>query len=222
MLISQRQCKRIIEEEENKPYFEELIERLLREEQDYRIVPSKNKWFACFNEVDFGEIKVVILGQDPYPGTGQANGFAFSVDSGQKIPSSLKNIYKELSTDLGYDIPSHGNLNKWAIQGVLLLNTVLTTKEGEGNGHQNYGWETFTDNIIQRLGSREKELVFILWGESAKSKERLISNENHLIIKSSHPSRRSVYRSFWGSKPFSRANIFLEEHGQEKIDWQIE
>ena len=167
-------------------------------------------------------VKVVILGQDPYHGVGQAHGFSFSVKKGVRTPPSLLNIYKELHDDLGLYIPNNGNLIKWADQGVLLLNSTLTVRAHQANSHKDLGWSILTDNIIKILNQREKPLVFIFWGKFAQSKERLITNDRHLIIKSAHPSPFAAHRGFFGSKPFSKTNNFLVKNNMSPIDWQIE
>ena len=166
-------------------------------------------------------MKAVILGQDPYHQPGQAHGLCFSVQKGVQIPPSLVNIYKELESDLGIKPASHGNLESWAKNGVLLLNTVLTVRQNQANSHKGKGWEIFTDRVIELLNQRQQPMVFILWGNNAKAKEKLITNPNHLIIKSAHPSPLSAHYGFWGGKYFSRTNEFLESTGQEPIDWRI-
>ena len=178
--------------------------------------------FNALKSVSYEDCKVVILGQDPYHGKGQAHGYAFSVKKGVRTPPSLINIYKEMHEDIGTYIPDNGYLKKWADQGVLLLNTSLTVRAGEPNSHEKLGWEILTDRIIKLLNDRQKPIVFILWGRNAQSKEPFITNPKHLIIKSPHPSPFSASRGFFGSKPFSRTNGFLKSVGQEPIDWQIE
>ena len=178
--------------------------------------------FNALHYTDYDKVKVVILGQDPYHGPNQAHGLSFSVKPNVPIPPSLRNIYKELHDDLGCYIPNNGYLKKWADEGVLLLNTVLTVRAGLANSHKNKGWEQFTDNIIKVLNEREKPIVFILWGNNAISKKKLITNKNHLILQSVHPSPLSASRGFFGSKPFSKTNSFLESIGETPIDWQIE
>ncbi len=167
-------------------------------------------------------MKVVILGQDPYHGPNQAHGLSFSVKPGIQPPPSLRNIYKELHTDIGCSIPNNGYLKKWADQGVLLLNTVLTVRAGEANSHKNKGWEIFTDKIISKLNERKDPIVFILWGNNAISKKKLITNPQHYIIQSVHPSPLSATRGFFGSKPFSKTNEFLKSINKQEIDWQID
>ena len=168
------------------------------------------------------DVKIVILGQDPYHGPNQAHGLSFSVKPGIQPPPSLRNIYKELHTDIGCSIPNNGYLKKWADQGVLLLNTVLTVRAGEANSHKNKGWEIFTDKIISKLNERKDPIVFILWGNNAISKKKLITNPQHYIIQSVHPSPLSATRGFFGSKPFSKTNEFLKSINKQEIDWQID
>lgn len=212
----------LLKEEWEKDYYKNLRKILIHEYQNYSIFPDKFKLFESLKFVDYDDVKVVILGQDPYHGKGQAHGFSFSVLPGTRIPPSLRNIYKELENDLGCSIPNNGYLIKWAKQGVLLLNTSLTVREGQANSHKDIGWQILTDKIIELLGSREKEMVFILWGRNAINKIPLIRNKNHLILQSVHPSPLSAHRGFFGSKPFSKTNQFLINHNEEPIDWQIE
>ena len=202
-------------------YYKDLREFLIKEYGSSTIYPDKYDIFNALNYTAYKDVKVVILGQDPYHEPNQAHGLSFSVKPGVTIPPSLANIYKELRDDLGCSIPNNGYLKKWADQGVLLLNTSLTVRAKEANSHRNKGWEIFTDVIISLLNKRDKPIVFILWGNNAISKEKLITNKKHYIIKSPHPSPLSVYRGFWGSKPFSKTNNFLESVGEEPIDWQI-
>ena len=171
---------------------------------------------------DYNDVKAVILGQDPYHGYGQAHGLCFSVQKGVKCPPSLVNIYKELKSDLSIDTPNHGNLTKWAQQGVLLLNTVLTVREGQPNSHKDCGWQWFTDEVIKKLNEREKPIVFILWGGNARSKKKLIDQNKHFIIESAHPSPLSAYNGFFGSKPFSKTNKLLASVNISPIDWNLE
>jgi len=202
-------------------YYKDLREFLIKEYGSSTIYPDKYDIFNALNYTAYKDVKVVILGQDPYHEPNQAHGLSFSVKPGVTIPPSLANIYKELRDDLGCSIPNNGYLKKWADQGVLLLNTSLTVRAKEANSHRNKGWEIFTDVIISLLNKRDKPIVFILWGNNAISKEKLITNKKHYILKSPHPSPLSVYRGFWGSKPFSKTNNFLESVGEEPIDWQI-
>lgn len=212
----------LLKEERDKPYYKNLRKFLIFEYKHYNIYPDMYDLFNALKYVSYENTKVVILGQDPYHGWGQAHGFSFSVKKDVPIPPSLLNIYKELQYDLGLFIPDNGDLTKWARQGVLLLNTVLTVREKSPNSHRGRGWEILTDRIIELLNKRDKPMVFILWGANAKSKERLITNKNHLILKSVHPSPISAYRGFFGSKVFSKTNEFLRANHMEGIDWQIE
>ncbi|MBR2297084.1 MAG: uracil-DNA glycosylase, partial [Clostridia bacterium] len=175
--------------------------------------------FNALKYTPYSRVRVVILGQDPYYEIGQAHGLSFSVKRGIKIPPSLVNIYKELSTDIGMKVPNHGELTSWARQGVLLLNATLTVREGMANSHKDIGWAIFTDEIIKKLDKNDNPIVFILWGANARSKKKYITNKNHLIIESAHPSPLSAYNGFFGSKPFSRANAFLVSRGAEPINW---
>lgn len=211
-----------ISDEFQKDYYLELRKFLVDEYKTRTIYPNMYDIFNALHYTDYDKVKVVILGQDPYHGPNQAHGLSFSVKPNIPIPPSLRNIYKELHDDLGCYIPNNGYLKKWADEGVLLLNTVLTVRAGLANSHKNKGWEQFTDNIIKVLNEREKPIVFILWGNNAISKKKLITNKNHLILQSVHPSPLSASRGFFGSKPFSKTNEFLESIGETPIDWQIE
>ncbi len=202
-------------------YFVQLKDFLLQEKLKYRIFPPGSEIFAAFNYTPFQHVRVVILGQDPYHGFGQANGLCFSVKDGIPKPPSLQNIFKELNADLGFPIPKNGNLEKWARQGVLLLNATLTVRAGQPGSHQNKGWETFTNSAIQKLSEIRNNLVFILWGNYAQAKESLIDTNKHFIIKSPHPSPFSAERGFFGSRPFSRTNDYLKSHGLAEIDWRL-
>ena len=209
-------------EEFEKAYYLDLRGFLLEEYRTRTVYPEKDDIFNALKFTDYDDVKVVILGQDPYHGHRQAHGLSFSVKPGVKIPPSLRNIFKELNADLGCEIPNHGYLKKWADQGVLLLNTVLTVREGEANSHRGKGWEHFTDQVITLLNEREKPVIFILWGKPAQSKLKLIDEHKHKIIMSVHPSPLSARRGFFGSKPFSKVNQLLKEQGEQEIDWQIE
>lgn len=211
----------ILKAEFNKPYFIQMGEFLAKEYAEQVVYPAKVEIFNALNMTSFEDVKVVILGQDPYHGPNQAHGLSFSVQPGVKIPPSLRNIYQELHSDLGLLIPNHGHLVKWAEQGVLMLNTVLTVRAGEANSHQGIGWEQFTERVIESLNEKSDPVVYFLWGASAQKKERLIDTSKHLVIKSPHPSPLSSYRGFFGSKPFSQANQHLEQAGLKPIDWQI-
>lgn len=211
---------RILAKEFNKEYFLNLQIFLESEFQRGKVFPSETDIFNALKLTSYADVKVVILGQDPYHEKGQANGLAFSVKEGVKTPPSLANIFKELKDDLGIEIPFGGSLEGWARQGVLLLNVVLTVREGEANAHKGKGWELFTDEIIKVLNDREKPMAFILWGANARLKKKLITNGRHLILESSHPSPLSAYAGFWGSKPFSKANDFLVKNNNEFIEWR--
>ena len=211
----------LLQEEFEKPYYKSLRE-FLKEEYRTRIVyPKPDEIFNALHYTDYDDVKVVILGQDPYHGPNQAQGLSFSVNPGVRIPPSLKNMFKELHDDLGCHIPNHGSLVKWAEQGVLLLNTVLTVRQGEPNSHKGKGWETFTDRVIQLLNEREKPVVFVLWGKHAQAKAPLITNSHHYIIEAPHPSPFSANRGFFGSKPYSKVNAFLQSVHETEIDWEI-
>lgn len=204
------------------PYMQELIEFLHQEKKSGKeIYPAEEKVFEAFRLTPFNKVKVVILGQDPYHGPGQAHGLCFSVNENVKIPPSLVNIFKELNSDLGLSIPTHGCLEAWAKQGVLLLNTVLTVEDGKAGSHHQKGWEKFTDKVIEVLNAEKKNLVFILWGSPAQKKAAKVDETRHKILKSVHPSPLSVYRGFLGSKPFTQANAYLKEKGLKEIDWSI-
>ena len=213
----------VLKEEFEKPYMTNLKKFLQSEKDAGQVVYPKNAdIFRALNDTPFDKVKVVILGQDPYHGPNQAHGLSFSVQKGIAIPKSLINIYKELATNIpGFIKPAHGNLEEWAKQGVLLLNATLTVRAGEAASHQKKGWEIFTDEIIHMLSEKRTGLVFILWGAYAQSKIPLIDQSKHHIIKSVHPSPLSVERGFWGSKPFSKANAYLDKEGKNPIDWQI-
>ena len=202
-----------------KEYYGKLLAFLAEEYETHRIYPPQPDVFNALRYSSYADTKVVIFGQDPYHQEGQAHGLCFSVNRGVKIPPSLLNIYKELKEDIGMEIPSHGCLSSWALQGVLLLNTVLTVRDSMPNSHKGRGWETFTDVIIRRLNEREKPIVFILWGANAKTKEKLITAKHHLILTGTHPSPLSAHTGFFGGAYFSRANRFLELENQEPINW---
>lgn len=211
--------KKVLLDEFQKPYFETLKAFLLEEKKHFTIYPSGQNIFAAFDHTPFDKVKVVILGQDPYHGTGQAHGLSFSVQEGVPHPPSLQNIFKELHDDLGCPIPQNGTLSAWANQGVFLLNTVLTVRAGEANSHRGQGWEIFTDEVIKRLSAQKEHLVFILWGSPAGAKASLIDAKKHLILRSVHPSPLSSYRGFFGSKPFSKSNDYLIQTKQQPIQW---
>ena len=206
----------------SKPYFKQLYQKVKEEYSRTLIYPPADDIFNAYHMTPLANVKVVILGQDPYFNPGQAHGLCFSVKPSVAIPPSLVNIYKELQDDLGCTIPEHGYLVKWAEQGVLLLNTVLTVQAGKANSHRGIGWEEFTDATIRILAQQDRPLVFILWGSPAQKKKSMLHNPKHLILEAPHPSPLSAYRGFFGSKPFSKTNAFLQEHGIEPIDWQID
>lgn len=201
-------------------YWAELQSFIENERRSYTVFPPEELVFNAMKLTVFKDIKVVILGQDPYHNIGQAHGLSFSVPKGVKLPPSLKNIFAELATDVeGFKNPSSGDLSYWARQGVLLLNTIFTVRAHEAGSHQKKGWEKFTDQLIRKIDADLEHVVFILWGAHAQNKKKLINNHKHLIIESAHPSPLSVYRGFWGSKPFSQANNFLSSKGKDPIDW---
>lgn len=212
---------KVLAPEFEKDYFTQLKQFLVEEKKQYAIYPPGSMIFNAFNFTPFDEVKVVLLGQDPYHGVGQAHGLCFSVAEGVKPPPSLVNIFKELNDDLGVPIPSHGNLEKWARQGVLLLNATLTVRANQAGSHQQKGWEQFTDTAIKSLSDLRYGLVFILWGNYAQAKETLIDSSKHLILKAPHPSPFSANRGFFGCKHFSKTNKFLAEKGKEPIDWSL-
>jgi len=218
----EKSWKEILEPEFSKPYMADLKLFLTEELKQHQVFPPNRLIFNAFSHTPFNEVKVVILGQDPYHNIGQAHGLSFSVQSGIAIPPSLRNMYAELSTDVqGFKIPNHGTLTKWADQGVLLLNAVLTVRAHTAASHQKKGWEMFTDTVIKELSYRRKGIVFILWGNYAKQKAQLIDISKHLIITSAHPSPLSAHNGFFGSKPFSKTNNYLTAHGKTPIDWQV-
>ena len=204
-----------------KPYYLELRKFLVDEYRSRQIFPDMYDIFNALHYTSYHDTKVVILGQDPYHGDGQAHGLSFSVKPGVKAPPSLVNIFKELKEDLGCEIPNNGCLKPWTQQGVLLLNTVLTVRAHQANSHRNMGWEKFTDRIIEILNEREKPIAFILWGAPARKKKKMITNPKHFIVESAHPSPLSAFNGFFGSRPFSKVNAFLEAVGEKPINWQI-
>ena len=222
MIIFNNDWQSLLNDEFNQDYYQKLRQFLIKEYRTKTIYPDMHDIFNAFCYTAYKDIKVVILGQDPYHGPNQAHGLSFSVKPGIAPPPSLVNITKELQNDLNCYIPNNGFLKKWADQGVLLLNTVLTVVAGQANSHRNKGWETFTDKVITLLNERQDPIVFIFWGNNALSKSNLITNPNHYIIKSPHPSPLSAFRGFFGSSPFSKSNNFLSSIGKTPIDWQIE
>ncbi len=207
--------------EYTKPYFSQLLLFLNDQFSNSVVFPSMDNIFTAFYLTPLEKIKVVILGQDPYHGDGQAQGLAFSVPEGMPLPPSLRNILLEYHDDLGYVMPTSGDLCKWAEEGVFLLNTVLTVRAGEAHSHKGKGWETFTDAVIKLISDKKENVVFILWGKPAQDKSKLIDESKHLILKAPHPSPLSSYRGFFGSKPFSKSNAYLIEHGINEIDWKL-
>ena len=211
-----------ISSEFKKPYYRDLYNFVKDEYSRTVVYPPANDIFNAFHFTPLSKVKVLILGQDPYHNVNQAHGLSFSVKPGEDIPPSLQNIYKELNEDLGCYIPNNGYLEKWAREGVLLLNTVLTVRAHQANSHQGRGWEQFTDAVINEVNEQDRPIVYMLWGRPAQSKAPMLTNPKHLILKAPHPSPLSAYRGFFGCKHFSMANEFLEKNGVEPIDWQIE
>lgn len=222
MSILKNDWKPLLQNEFQKHYYLELREFLKDEYQNETIYPPMKDVFNALHYTSYEDTKVVIIGQDPYHGPNQAQGLSFSVQHGVRIPPSLRNIYKELHADLEIPIPEHGSLVDWAKSGVLLLNTVLTVREKQPGSHRGKGWEQLTNKIIEHVNAKEDPVVFILWGRHAQEKESFITNENHLIIKSAHPSPFSANRGFFGSRPFSQANQFLIRAGREPVEWEID
>ena len=214
--------KEVLMNEFEKDYFKKLTDFVQNEYNTKTIYPPQSEIFSAFDFTPFENVKVVILGQDPYHGEGQANGLSFSVADGIKLPPSLRNIYKELKDDVGIEISTSGNLESWARQGVLLLNATLTVEATKAGSHQKKGWETFTDAVIQKLSDQKENIVFILWGAYAQKKGAKIDRTKHLVIETAHPSPLGAYRGFWGSKPFSTTNQFLKSKNITEIDWQIQ
>ncbi len=211
--------KGILKEEFSKPYFEQLTTFVKGEYSSHTIYPSGKQIFSAFAHCPYDEVKVVIIGQDPYHGVGQANGLCFSVSDGVKKPPSLVNIFKEIKTDIGTEIPESGNLERWADQGVLLLNATLTVRASTPGSHQDKGWETFTDAVIQKVSSEKEGVVFLLWGAYAQRKGAIINTEKHCVLQSAHPSPFAAYKGFFGNKHFSKTNEYLRTRGKEQITW---
>ncbi|ASA23214.1 uracil-DNA glycosylase [Paenibacillus donghaensis] len=211
----------VLQDEIEQPYFQELRYALAREYKEHTVYPPKELLFSALKLTPYNSTRVVILGQDPYHGPGQAHGLSFSVKPGVRIPPSLRNIYAELKEDTGTPIPNHGSLVHWAEQGVMLLNAVLTVRDGQANSHKGLGWERFTDAVMKKLGQRTAPMVFMLWGSHAQQKGAFIDTTRHLVLQSPHPSPLSAHRGFLGSRPFSKANQYLESHGLEGMDWRI-
>lgn len=206
----------------SKTYYKELHKKILHEYTNYKVFPPSEDIFNAFHFTPYSEVKVVIIGQDPYHNDGQAHGLCFSVKPEIELPPSLVNIYKELKDDLGCYIPNNGYLEKWAKQGVLMLNTVLTVRAHQANSHRGIGWEEFTNAAIRIVNEIDRPIVYILWGKPAQNKKSMLNNKKHLILEAPHPSPLSAFRGFFGSKPFSQTNGFLEMNGIKEIDWQIE
>ena len=211
-----------LEPEFGKPYYKDLYRFVLQEYRTTQVFPPAEDVFNAFHLTPLGQVKVVIIGQDPYHNVGQAHGLCFSVKPEVEIPPSLVNIYKELEDDLGCTIPNNGYLVKWAKQGVLMLNTVLTVRAHQANSHRGKGWEQFTDAAIRALNEQDRPIVFLLWGGPAGQKASMLNNPKHLVLKAPHPSPLSAYRGFFGCRHFSKTNAFLEANGIQPIDWQIE
>lgn len=211
----------LLKDEFKKPYYLNLRKFLVQEYKTQTIYPNMNNIFNALKYTDYKDVKVVILGQDPYHQPNQAHGLCFSVLKGVNPPPSLQNMYKEIHAEYGYPIPDHGELTYWAEQGVLLMNTVLTVRESQPNSHKGMGWEIFTDNVISLLNLRPEPMVFLLWGANARAKKKIITNPNHLVLESAHPSPLSAYNGFFGNGHFKKANEFLKSKGMTEIDWQI-
>ena len=209
----------VLQDEFEKPYFKNLVSFVKDEYTSQKVYPAGAQIFNAFAKCPFDEVKVVILGQDPYHGPNQANGLAFSVSDQVRIPPSLLNIFKEIKNDLGKDMPATGNLERWAEQGVLLLNATLTVRAANAGSHQKKGWEEFTDAVVQKVNDLKEHVVFMLWGAYAQKKGAFIEESKHLVLKAAHPSPFAADRGFFGSHHFSKANLYLQEHGKEPIDW---
>jgi uracil-DNA glycosylase len=214
--------REILQDQFNSSYFKSIKEFLVEEKQQYTVYPPGSLIFNAFNLTPFPAVRVVIIGQDPYHGAGQAHGLCFSVPRGITAPPSLINIFKEINVDLGIPLPNHGNLEKWARQGVLLLNATLTVRANQAGSHQRKGWENFTDAVISQLSKQRVGLIFLLWGKFAQDKESLIDTQKHYILKAAHPSPYSAYNGFFGCRHFSKTNEILRRHGLPEIDWQID
>jgi uracil-DNA glycosylase len=211
----------LLRSEFDEPYWSELQQFVAEERRRGPVFPPADDVFAALHLTPYADVKVVILGQDPYHGAGQAHGLCFSVRRGVPIPPSLRNVYQELRDDLGVTTPSHGNLERWARQGVLLLNTTLTVRSGQAASHQGKGWERFTDRVISTVNDKHERVVFLLWGAASRKKKALVDVTRHTVIESAHPSPLSAHNGFFGSRPFSRTNDALREAGRDPIDWQL-
>ena len=221
-LLTEPGWKELLSDELDKPYIKELESFLEEEKKHYRIYPHEKNFFNAFNLTPFEKLKVVIIGQDPYHGTSQAHGLAFSVLGDTPFPPSLRNIFTEYTTDLNLPMPKQGDLTKWAEQGVFLINAVLSVREAQPNSHKNRGWEKFVRRVIEIINEKKEHVVFILWGADAQKKELLIDEKRHYILKAPHPSPLSSYRGFFGSRPFSKTNDYLKSNGLDKIDWNLD
>ena len=219
--VIENSWKEALSNEFEQPYFQTLKDFLTEEKRTATVYPAGKNIFEAFNRTPFPKVKVVILGQDPYHGPGQAHGLCFSVPAGIAIPPSLQNIFRELQTDLDIPFPKSGDLSRWADQGVLLLNATLTVRDGKPGSHQGKGWETFTNAVIRELSAQRSGLVFLLWGSYAREKKSLIDLSKHFVLEAPHPSPLSVYRGFYGSKHFSKANQLLQENGMKPVNWQL-
>lgn len=211
--------KSLLQAEFDQAYFQSLIEFVRQERSQYMVYPPAKQYFNAFEQCAFDDVKLVILGQDPYHGVGQAHGLCFSVNDGVRFPPSLQNIFKEIQSDLGKPMPPSGNLERWAKQGVLLLNATLTVRAGQAGSHQGKGWEEFTDAVVRLISERKEHVVFLLWGAYAQRKGEVIDESKHCVLKSPHPSPFSAHNGFFGCRHFSRANAYLREHGKPEIDW---
>lgn len=220
--VFQNDWQQVVGEEFDKPYYLELREFLKDEYANETVYPPKENIWSAFEHTPFENVKVVILGQDPYHGPNQAHGLSFSVQPGVTQPPSLRNIFKELKEDVGCERPENGTLTKWADQGVMMLNTVLTVRAGKAHSHRNKGWELFTDEVIRKLSEREEPVIFVLWGKPAQKKKQLIDLERHDVIEAPHPSPFSANKGFFGSRPFSKVNKLLQSRGQEPIDFCLD
>lgn len=218
-IIIEESWKKHLTSEFDKPYFTQLVEFVKKEYIHHKIYPSGKKIFSAFDHCSFENTKVVIIGQDPYHGEGQANGLCFSVADGIRKPPSLVNIFKEIASDIGKPVPDSGNLDRWADQGILLINATLTVKASTPGSHQNKGWETFTDAVIKVLNEQKQHLVFLLWGAYAQKKGAIIDRSKHLVLESAHPSPFAAHRGFFGNKHFSKCNSYLSKQSKEPIDW---
>ncbi len=211
-----------LEDEFEKDYFKDLLEKVDEEYSKYKVYPPRGKIFSAFKHCDIKDVKVVILGQDPYHEEGQAHGMCFSVMPGIDTPPSLKNIYKEINAEYGYEVPNNGYLVPWSDQGVFLLNTTLTVRAHQANSHSLFGWQKFTDRVIQEINKQDNPVVFLLWGRNAISKEKFIDRSKHLVLTSAHPSPLSAYQGFFGNGHFKKCNEFLKQNNRSEINWKIE